>query len=100
MSAEIRHLAYQLLDLGFCVMPPKEDGSKRPDGPWKDFQTRLPTREEVDSWYQRDRSGVGIIGGAVSRNLELLEFEGRAVHEGIKDAFLEAACKLDLSPLI
>jgi len=77
--------------LGLCVIPPQQDGTKRPFGTWKRYQTRLPTEDEVRAWWSSDRTGFGIICGQVSGGLEMFEFEGRAVQEGIWDQFL-AAC--------
>jgi hypothetical protein len=84
---------------GLCVVPPMEDGSKRPDGSWKQFQKVRPSKAQMSSWYG-DHSGVGLICGLVSGGLEMLEFEGRAVHEGVSKAFLVRAEEVGLSPLV
>src|SRR3954454_6652023 len=36
--AAVRAAALAAFDAGLAVIPPREDGSKRPDGKWKDFQ--------------------------------------------------------------
>lgn len=66
-------------DQGFCVMPARFDGSKRPRFEWKESQGSRPDRERVASWYRHEPElGVGLICGNVSGGLEMLELEGRA----------------------
>lgn len=66
-------------DQGFCVMPARFDGSKRPRFEWKEFQGTRPDRASVTRWYtQEPLLGVGLICGSVSGDLEMLELEGRA----------------------
>ena len=33
------------------------------------------TEEQLEGWYSSDRSGIGVVTGAVSGNLEMFEFE-------------------------
>lgn len=66
-------------DSGMAVVPVVPDGSKRPYGNWKNYQEVRATREQVEQWFKTTpKFGVGIICGAVSGSLELLELEGRA----------------------
>ena len=75
---------------GLAVMPPRQDGSKRPDGQWKDYQTERPTLEQIERWYgSGTRTGLGLLCGAVSGGLEMLEFEGRAAD--LVDEFCDKA---------
>lgn len=99
-TQEIRELAFQLHELGFCVYPPTADGTKRPDGKWQEHQERCCTEAELDRWYANGCTGIGLMGGAVSGNLELFEFEGLAVREGLWHAYKEAADQLGLTPLL
>ena len=65
---------------GIVAVPVAADGSKRPGlTSWKDFQDRHPTKEELIGWFGNNPDGVGVICGAISNNLEMLELEGRAV---------------------
>jgi hypothetical protein len=85
--------------VGLSFTPVKRDGSKvpggallpvktdphgepilddhgRPERGWEPLQARLPTEDEVLSWYARkDPPGIGLINGKVSGNLELLDFD-------------------------
>jgi len=79
-------------DLGISTVPPRNDGSKRPVGEWKEYQQRLPTDEELLYWHQDGTSGLGIATGRTDRadgcGTEMFEPEGRAVDEGVFDEFL------------
>ncbi|MFD0890769.1 bifunctional DNA primase/polymerase, partial [Streptosporangium algeriense] len=80
----LQQTAHQLHDAGLCVLPAAANGTKRPAIPWKHFQTERPTPEQLTAWFQDGtHHGLGVITGAVSGNLEMLELEGRAVHAGM-----------------
>lgn len=93
-------IALDALDHGFSVVPPAEDGTKRPDGRWHTFQQRLPTEDELRFWYANGRHGIGVVCGAVSGNLEMLEFEGRAVDTDVHDEFSNLAAAAGLTELV
>ncbi|GAA1028009.1 hypothetical protein GCM10009557_11470 [Virgisporangium ochraceum] len=67
-------------DIGACVVPTQP--GKRPFGEWKAYQARRPTREQVAAWFRNGAQGLGLICGAVSGGLEMVELEGRAVEAG------------------
>lgn len=82
---------------GLSVVPAYEnvnpaERSKRPAGGWERYQTTRPTVDQLRKWYSGEtpRTGIGIVCGAVSGGLEMFEFEGRAVDEGMFTAFLDA----------
>jgi P4 family phage/plasmid primase-like protien len=66
------------VDAGCSVIPIQADGSKRPAGSWKAAQAVRATRD-VAAAYARTHHGIGVVCGAVSGNLEMLELEGRAI---------------------
>lgn len=68
---------------GASVIPVKADGSKSPACQWKRWQTQRADQTQIHAWFDRPGHGLGIICGKVSGNLEMLEFEGRAVTEGL-----------------
>jgi hypothetical protein len=87
--SDILTTALQFAAQGICVVPVATDGSKRPGiASWKEYQNRRPTTDELIAWFSNSQ-GVGVICGAVSGNLEMLELEGRAVaakmHKEIKE---------------
>jgi hypothetical protein len=76
------HSALEFLLAGVNVVPVREDGSKAPSGAWKLAQSQMTDAVEVVKWATTAQ-GFGIITGAVSGNLEMLELEGRAVAAGL-----------------
>ncbi|MBA3845091.1 MAG: AAA family ATPase [Planctomycetes bacterium] len=59
-----------------CVLPARAV-DKRPDlAGWKTYQHRLPTAAEVSAWFSNPHDACCIICGAVSGNLEILDFDG------------------------
>jgi hypothetical protein len=79
--------ALEMQQAGINVVPVKEDGTKAPDLPrWTKYQKQRTTGDQIFSWFGSDQNtGIGCIYGDISGNTEMLEFEGRAVTEGILD---------------
>lgn len=77
---------------GYCVLPVKADGSKRPDvGEWTSYQREQPSSQQMRAWFDgTGRTGLGIVTGAISGNLEMFELEGRTVAEGARDRLVPA----------
>lgn len=70
---------------GISVVPPAQDGSKRPDVPsWAKYQRTRANEAEVDAWYSNGRTGVGWVTGAVSGNLEVIDFDDRSAFAEFK----------------
>jgi putative DNA primase/helicase len=69
-------------DAGATVLPAAADGTKRPAVAWADYQQQRPTRQQVTAWAA-NAAGIGLVCGAASGNLEMLELEGPAVAEQI-----------------
>lgn len=82
MNEAILSTALRFHNAGISVVPVAGDGSKRPAIAWKEFQSRRPTTDELLAWFSDPNvQGLGVITGKVSGNLEMLEFEGRAVNQ-------------------
>ena len=77
-DANILLAGLEFLAEGISVVPASSDGSKAPLGSWKKYQSQRANPQEVVDWL-RNAQGFGVITGAVSGNLEMLELEGRAV---------------------
>lgn len=62
---------------GLSVLPCRADGTKRPDGPWKTAQHAAAGPDAVAAWYGpgAPTRGLGVVCGAVSGHLELLELD-------------------------
>ena len=97
MTGEILRTALEFAANGICAVPVATDGSKRPAlTNWKQYQDRLPTPEELLTWFS-NAEGVGVICGKVSGNLEMLELEGRAVADKLHLDLKEMAHNAGLS---
>ena len=74
---ELLTAARDWYDAGYCVVPTHEDGGKRPYGAWKEYQTtRLPWDELERLLTTGKHTGIGVLTGTVSGNLEMIEIEG------------------------
>jgi CheY-like chemotaxis protein len=90
-------IAEQALDAGISVVPPRQDGTKAPLGSWRTFQERLPYLDELDDWYRAEQNqGIGVVCGAVSGNLEALDFDRHSAYE----EFVDRARETGLSELV
>lgn len=87
----LRATAAELHDAGLCVLPVKHNGTKQPDvRTWTQYKVTRSTPDEHDAWFgDGTRTGIGVVYGAVSGNIELIEFEGRAIAEGVLDEVTE-----------
>jgi len=100
MTTEVYAAVADALRAGLCVVPPRQDGSKRPIGAWKQFQTTAPSIQQMRDWYGKDGySGIGLLTGAVS-GIEMLEFEGRAIAAGLLTEFKALAEATGLGELV
>jgi hypothetical protein len=87
---------------GISVLPPKQDGTKAPDSTgWAHHQRERATKEQIDAWYARGRTGIGWVTGKVSGNLEVMDFDDRSAlaeyRKLCKEAGLDGllACVMD-----
>lgn len=69
--------ARRYLQAGLCVLPARAD-AKMPAVPWQAYQSRLPTEAELVQLL-RGAQRLCIVAGAVSGNLELLDFDCEGV---------------------
>lgn len=57
---------------------PAARGRKHPTvGSWKVWSERLPTTVEVEAWFSNRHDGICVVTGAVSGNLECLDFDNK-----------------------
>lgn len=72
---------------GISVLPPEEDGTKKPLGAaWAGWQKERAGVKQIMAWYAAKRSGIGFVCGAISGNLEVLDFDDRPTYEAYKKA--------------
>ena len=76
--AAVHKAALEAHEAGLCILPPAENGTKRPlpneRGKWGRYKTKRPTNQEVTHWYP-GRSGIGVIAGLVSDRREAWDFD-------------------------
>lgn len=90
MSTTLRDAARELHDAGLCVIPIRADGEKAPSLKWTPYKVNRSTPEEHDRWFRPGRdAGIAVVYGSVSGAVELLEFEGLAIREGLLDEVTE-----------
>jgi len=78
----IRRLAGVYRDAGISVIPLRLDGSKAPAiESWAPYQQRLATDDELDQCFGTRERGIGMVAGAVSGGLEILDFDDGSLLE-------------------
>ncbi len=77
-AEHVGRIALQYVSSGLSVFPIRSDGSKAPATEWKPFQSQLPTKRDLFHWYEMrrlEKLGIGIVCGAISGNLEVIDFD-------------------------
>jgi hypothetical protein len=59
---------------GLCALPARVQEKRPALSGWKAYQARLPTEDEIARWFG-DAGGLCLICGAVSGNIEMLDFD-------------------------
>nr|WP_063817955.1 phage/plasmid primase, P4 family [Herbidospora sakaeratensis] len=102
----IHSTAQALHNAGLCVLPAATDGTKRPSvSSWRQYTQKggshpRPDTDRITRWFiDGPFDGLGIVTGAASGNIEMLELEGRAVAEGILAELTELATNSSLGDL-
>jgi len=76
MSNSVFLEAMRLAVSGLSVIPIRSDGTKAPAIPsWKPYQDRIAAPAEIIEWFKDEGYGLGVLGGKVSGNLEILDFD-------------------------
>lgn len=97
---EITDAALAFTDTGCSVVPAMTDGSKAPAGKWQRWQAERPDAAQIRQWLSNGHyDGFGVICGAVSGGLEMIELEGRAVAAGVHIAYRDALASHGLDGL-
>ena len=67
--------AMAYLAAGLSCLPAAKARKHPAIGSWKNWQTRLPTEVEVRAWFSNPHDAICVVSGAVSGNLECLDFD-------------------------
>ena len=78
-SSELMTYAKFYLEKGLSIIPLKY-GEKTPLKPWKEYQERPPTLDEVKSWFSKP-CNIGIVCGSISGNLIVIDFDSEEKFE-------------------
>jgi len=93
----VLQMARQYLEKGLSVIPLKPRG-KEPLIPWKQYQERLPTEEELEKWFGSGKeANVGIVTGRVSRNLVVIDFDSEDKFKGFVERLKSARKGLQIA---
>jgi Bifunctional DNA primase/polymerase, N-terminal len=78
----VHHTALQAAAAGMSVVPIRVDGTKQPAllG-WREYQKRRASARELDEWFSGGEPGIAFITGAVSGNLEALDFDAPLIFD-------------------
>lgn len=88
-------LAWQMA--GCSVIPIAANGTKRPMIKWEDSIYQAAGPDTVYEWFTNwPNAGIGLVCGAVSGDLEMLELEGRATTSEHLDAVVAKASELGI----
>lgn len=89
--------AISYVEAGLSVIPVKCDGTKKPAlKAWKEFQQHLPSDEELSAWFADESKGIGILAGAISNGLEIIDIENREVASAWQNLVIGAPYGEDL----
>jgi hypothetical protein len=75
MSNELQQAVFRYVHAGLCTLPANRQVKYPCIKTWKQFQDRLPTKIELEAWFSNSPDGLCIIAGAVSGNLEIIDFD-------------------------
>jgi len=74
-------VALDYLRRGWSIIPIKT-GTKKPSlKTWKQYQSTRPTEAQVRKWFVKGQHGIGIICGAVSGSLTVIDFDEAELYQ-------------------
>lgn len=91
MANSVRETAARATRAGLVVIPPREDGTKAPEGNWGHWRETPPSVDQLRHWYGNGRSGVGI----ATDKARLLDFDDEHTYQVFRDT-AEASGLADL----
>ena len=78
----VLHTALQAVAADISVVPIRTDGTKQPSlFGWREYQKHRASKTEVERWFYGRESGIAFITGAVSGNLEALDFDSPIIFD-------------------
>ena len=86
-------IAREYIQANISVVPIRLDGSKAAAVPWKTYQERLASDEELQQWFSRPM-GIGIVCGKISLGLEVFDFDDGSIFWPWLESIPDVACRL------
>jgi len=87
-NQRVLNAARLIVEAGVSVIPIRPVGPTCPDGKapalatWKEFESRIPTLEELETWFGVETPrGLAMIGGVVSGHLEIIDFDEADIYD-------------------
>ena len=82
ITSPIYRTACLAIRAGINFIPIFTDGAKRPAIRWKHFQQKRSTLRDARRWFWgKDDRGIAFLTGAISGNLEMLDFDSQSIYE-------------------
>jgi len=77
LNGTLQAHAEALVASGLCALPAIRRGDEKRVAlsKWKPYQERLPTTDELESWFVDQTDAMCIVCGSVSGNLEMIDFD-------------------------
>jgi len=77
LNGTLQAHAEALVASGLCALPAIRRGDEKRVAlsKWKLYQERLPTSDELESWFVDQTDAMCIVCGSVSGNLEMIDFD-------------------------
>lgn len=92
---EVHRYASFYLAGGCSIIPIRLDGSKAPAlASWKEYQQRRATPAELERWFLDADHGIGLVCGAISGGLEVIDFDAGELFEPWFRLVPDIACGL------
>jgi len=89
LNGTLRSHAEACVAAGLCALPAVRRGDEKRVAlsAWKPYQSRLPSSEEIESWFNESTGAMCLVCGDVSGNLEMIDFDlGGEAFEPWRDA--------------
>jgi len=92
-NGSLRRHAEACVGAGLCALPAVRRGDEKRVAlrSWKPYQSRLPSADELGSWFGAGDGAMCLVCGAVSGNLEMIDFDLGGAAFGAWRAAVEAS---------
>jgi len=74
----VLEIAQSYLAAGLSVLPAVRIEKRPALSGWKSYQSALPSKHQINQWFSESTDAVCIVTGAVSGNLEMIDFDFQA----------------------